>query len=115
MELNETHKKALEVSKTIRKVLPGRVSTTEIYDVVDVPNRHEFKIKFVAYDYFVVIFQYELGIIGCAIECGKNHYLSLVDGQHCFSEVNLDEYFEEVKKNLELRIPDKFLKAKGWL
>ncbi len=115
MDLNDTHKKALYVSKTLKSIFAERVSNTQIYDVVHEKNHYAFKLKFIAYNYFVVVFQYELDIIGCSVLYGDGSYIPLSSERHCLSDENLSEYFNEIKKNLELRIPDKYLLANGWL
>ena len=92
----------------------NRTDKQGIYDVVYESNHYEFKIRFVAYDYFPVVFNYEQGIIGCSIKCGKKRWISLVKGQHWYSDTDFNAYFSEAKKELELRIPDKYLIAKGW-
>ncbi len=115
MQLNETETMAMEISKIIREKLKGKVFSTEIYNVIDDVNHRQFKIRFLAYDYFYVVFQYEKDIIGCAIEQGNNIYIPLLKGQHCYSSENLGNYFNMMADELELRIPDKFLKARGWL
>lgn len=114
MELNDTQKKAVEVIKKISDIMGNRISTTKIYDIVHESNHYEFKIGFISYDYYSVVFQYELDIIGCYIECGKQERISLIKGRYCYSDIDLNAYFSEIKKELELRIPDKYLMAKGW-
>lgn len=114
MELNEIQLMAVNISKKFRDILGNRISNTKIYDVVDVPNHHSFKIKFVAYNYFSIIFQYELDIIGCHIECGNDVCISLTSGQHCLSDTDIERYILNLKDEIELRIPDKYLKSKGW-
>ena len=49
MELNRIQLMAVNISKKFRDILGNRISSTKIYDVVDVPDHHSFKIKFVAY------------------------------------------------------------------
>ena len=48
-----------------------------------------------------------------------NHYklqgIFLKNSQQCFETANFDDFCQELKNDLELRIPDKFLRAKGWL
>lgn len=114
MELNDTQKKAIEISKKIINIMGERISTPKIYDVVHESNHYAFKIGFIAYDYFSVVFQYELDVIGCYIECGKQECISLIKGRNCYSDSDLNAYFSEIKNELELRIPDKYLIAKGW-
>lgn len=115
MELNKTQLQAVGISKKLRSVLGDRVSNTQIYDVVDEPNHHSFKIRFLAYNYFAVVFQYDLDIIGCHIVFGDGINISLIEGKHCLSDTEIDKYLLDVKKEIELRIPDKYLKDKGWI
>ena len=82
---------AIEVSERIQRAFGDRASDMTIYDVVDVPNHQMFSIKFKAYDYYEAHFGYEL------------------------SFTDWDSYLKEIMAEIELRIPDEFLKAKGWL
>ena len=115
MELNDIQMKAIEVSKKLKSTFGNRITSTKIYDLVDEANHYSFKIGFLAYNYFSVVFQYELDIIGCYIEGGNNACISLILEKHCYSDTNLDDYIAQMKNELEIRIPDKYLKAKGWL
>ena len=112
--LNDAQKKALEISRKIREIMGDRTVYHEIYDVVHENNHYEFKIGFVAYDYFSVVFQYEQGIVDCYIECGEQESIFLVKERGCYSDTDINDCFSEVKKEIELRIPDKYLVAKGW-
>ena len=62
MQLNDTVKLAQEISKEMRTIFKDKIDATQIYDVNDDINHRAFKIKFIAYDYFVVIFNYEQDI-----------------------------------------------------
>ena len=114
MQLNSTETMAFEISKKIAQKFGNKISSRQIYDVVDEASHRAFKISFIAYDYFVVLFNYELDIIGFSIEVGAAKYISLSKNHNCYSGVNMDSYLEEIKNELELRIPDKFLEARGW-
>ena len=114
MELNEIQLMAVNISKKFRDILGNRISSTKIYDVVDVPDHHSFKIKFVAYNYFSIVFQYELDIIGCHIEYGNDVCIQLTSDKHCLSDTDIEHYILDLKDEIELRIPDKYLKSKGW-
>lgn len=114
MELNDTQMKSIEASKKIKEIFGDRIGTPKIYDVVHENNHYQFRIGFTAYESFSVVFQYEMDIIGCYFECGRQDCISLVDGRHCYSDTDLEAFFKEVRTQLELRVPDKFLKAKGW-
>lgn len=115
MNLNDMEKKALEICEMIRSMFGERASTTNVYDVVDENGFHKFKIQFMAYNYFSIVFQYENDIIGCSIECGTGQWVPLTLGMHCYSDENMEFYFKEVMRNIELRIPDKYLRANGWI
>lgn len=103
-----------EVGKTIKEEFGDRIKGIEIFDVVNEPSHWAFKIRFVAYDYFVVVFNYELDIIGFSIEVNGGRYISLLSGHNCYSNTDFRKHLQGVQENLELRIPDKFLKANGW-
>lgn len=115
MEFNNMQNKAIEVSGKLKTVFGNRIKDTQIYDIVDETDHHSFKIRFLVYNYFSVVFQYELDIIGCYIESGNNACISLLSEKYCYSDTNIEDYALKLKDELELRIPDKYLKAKGWL
>lgn len=115
MELNEVQLMAVNISKVLKTILNDRISSNKIYDLVDEPNHHSFKIGFTAYNYFYVVFQYNLDIIGCYIEAGNNICIPLITDKNCYSDTVIEDYISKIKDELELRIPDKYLKAKGWL
>lgn len=71
-------------------------------------------IRFKAYDYFIVLFNYDKGVIGCSIQYGENSFISLENSQKWYEKADFDVFCKELKKQLELRIPDKFLEANGW-
>lgn len=103
-----------EVGIAIREKFGDKIGGIEIFDVVNEPSHWAFRIRFIAYDYFVVVFNYELDIIGFSIEINEERYISVLSGHNCYSEIDFEKYLQEVQKSLELRIPDKYLKAKGW-
>ncbi|EOE7227529.1 TPA: hypothetical protein UL418_000605 [Clostridioides difficile] len=65
-------------------------------------------------DYFIVLFNYDKGVIGCSIQYGENSFISLENSQKWYEKADFDVFCKELKKQLELRIPDKFLEANGW-
>ncbi len=115
MELNKMQLMAVNISKVLKNILNDRISSSKIYDLVDEPNHHSFKIGFTAYNCFYVVFQYNLDIIGCYIEVGNNICFPLITDKNCYSDTVIEDYISKIKDELELRIPDKYLKAKGWL
>lgn len=56
MELNEVQLMAVNISKVLKTILNDRISSSKIYDLVDEPNHHSFKIGFTAYNFFMLYF-----------------------------------------------------------
>ena len=107
---------AIEVSERIQRAFGDRASDMTIYDVVDVPNHHMFSIKFKAYDYYEAHFGYELSFTDFYIVISKGIGISLPKEKYDFGSItNWDSYLKEIMAEIELRIPDEYLKAKGWL
>ena len=116
MELNETGKFAVETSRMIRTYFDHKVDSSGIYDVVEEDNHRAFKIDFRAYDYFTIEFDYENDLCEFFIVLSKEVKLSLTKEPAVYSQItDWNSYLKGIKDELELRIPDKFLKAKGWL
>ncbi|HEL9633525.1 TPA: hypothetical protein U0K44_000335 [Streptococcus suis] len=116
MQLNETQTLALQTSKMIRAVFGDKMDSSAIYDVVDNPNHRAFKINFAAYDYFWVQFNYEKDLCGFSIVLNDQFSVSLEDKMRSYMGTHdWEAYLKEIMAKIELRIPDKFLKAKGWL
>ena len=113
MQLNETGKMALEFNKKMREYFGDRVKDFVIYDVDDDPNHRAFSIDFDAYNYFNIITTYEKGRFGCSIQYGK-YCIGLDNSQKWWDTADFNIFFKELKEELELRIPDKYLEAKGW-
>lgn len=70
-------------------------------------------ITFKAYDFFYIYCDFKCDSIICRIGSG-NGYITLLNTK----ELNTTDYYEIIKKlekEIELRIPDKFLTARGWL
>lgn len=109
---SELLKEAVGVSKTIRKVFRDDSLQTSIFDLCEYAPYRGFSIRFVAFQYFVVVFHRELGQMGCAIEQG-NSQIPLSLGNFSYPQ-DLEKYLNLVVKDLKLRIPDKFLKEHGW-
>lgn len=115
MQLNETEKLAVGICDRIKLIFGEKAGSSGIYDVIDDPNHRTFKIRFIAYNYYIVIFSYEKDIIGFSIAVGETMCISLFNSFDTYSDVNLTEYIKKAMTELELRIPDKYLQAYGWL
>ena len=97
------------------RVFAKRIGTCCMYDIVDEPSHQTFKIEFKAYDYFFVEFDYENDMCEFFIVLTKEVKISLTKEPAVYSKItDWDSYLKGIKDELELRIPDKFLKAKGW-
>ena len=119
MELNEINdmlELARETRKKIRKIFGERVDTIAGYDYADEPSHQTFKLDFGVYDYFAIEFDYENDICEFFIVLSKEVKISITKEPAVYSQItDWDSYLKGIKDELELRIPDKFLKAKGWL
>lgn len=95
-------------------VFKEKVKDFVVKNEIDEANHKSFSVEFGAYDYFPVIFNYDMGRMGCSI-CFGNRTMELNNSQQWWDEADFDLFFKELQTELELRIPDKFLKAHGWL
>ena len=114
MYLNDTHKMAVSVKEYLEKNFGDKIESFKIKNVVDDRNYRSFSINFKAYDYFVVLFNYDRGRIGCSIQYGEKTFIGLKNSQKWYEKANFDIFCKELQEQLELRIPDKFLEANGW-
>ena len=113
---NEMDILAYEFCNILDRVFAKRIGTCCMYDIVDEPNHQTFKIDFKAYDYFAIEFDYENDLCEFFIVLTKEAKISLTKEPAVYSQISdWDEYLKGVMEEIELRIPDKFLKAKGWL
>jgi len=105
MEDNKMLRLAEETREKIKSVFGNRITEPKIVDVV------------IAYDYFFMMFNYEADFCGFTISIGDRYGASLNKGNKptFYSEIrDWDKYLKELMIEVESRIPDKFLKAKGW-
>ncbi|WP_239256414.1 hypothetical protein [Listeria ilorinensis] len=83
-----------------------------IFNLTDTPYTM-FSIRFTAYSYFNVLFNYDRGSFGCCIETG-NYGIDLESSQQWFDKADFKKYCRDIQQEIEIRIPDKFLRYKGW-
>ncbi len=114
MQNDELNDVINSVFKAIQNQFGNRIKDIEIVNVVDVPSYWAFNINFIAYNYFFVVFTYDLGSIGFSLILNQKHPVSLLNSSDWYSNIDFDKYFQMVQDNLESRIPDKYLKAYGW-
>ena len=117
MEDNKMLRLAEETREKIKSVFGDRITEHKIVDVVEYPQYRAFRLEFIAYDYFFMLFNYDRGFCGFTISIGDRFGASLNKGNKptFYSEIrDWDKYLKELMIEVESRIPDKFLKAKGW-
>ena len=113
-KLNDTHQMAIRFSTIAREKMGDKVDNFCIFNVNDDVNHRAFSIDFEAYNYFVIRLNYDQGRFGCNIISGER-MIALNNSQGWWDEANFDIFFMELQKELELRIPDEYLRAHGWL
>ena len=113
-KLNDTHQMAIRFSTIAREKMGDKVDKFCIFNVNDDVNHREFSINFEAYNYFAIRLNYDQGRFGCNIISGER-MIALNNSQEWWDEANFDIFFMELQKELELRIPDEYLRAHGWL
>jgi len=91
-----------------------RVKDFVIVDMVNDINYKSFSIEFDAYDYFPMIFNYDMGRISFSI-CFGTKRMGLKNSQKWWDETDINILLNELKEEIEIRIPDKFLVSRGWL
>ena len=113
-KLNDTHQMAIRFSTIAREKMGDKVDNFCIFNVNDDVNHRAFSIDFEAYNYFAIRLNYDQGRFGCNIISGER-MIGLNNSQEWWDEANFDIFFMELQKELELRIPDEYLRAHGWL
>ena len=112
-ESNETNRMAGKLCNMLKERFGDKVSRIGTLKVIDDPNWREFSIEFEAYNYFPIRLNYDRGSFGCCIDMGEIG-IRLESSQKWWDTADFDVFFDDLERELELRIPDKFLKAKGW-
>ena len=113
-KLNDTHQMAIRFNTIAREKMGDKVDKFCIFNVYDDVNHRAFSIDFEAYNYFVIRLNYDQGRFGCNIISGER-MIALNNSQGWWDEADFDVFFKELQKELELRIPDEYLRAHGWL
>lgn len=73
-----------------------------------------FYISFKAYDYFIIVLNYDRGSFGCSIEAGSTSGIGLTNSQNWYHKADMNIFLKELQQQIELRIPDNFLEFNGW-
>ena len=100
----------------VKRVFKDKIDVIVFDNIVDEPNHQTFKLDFKAYDYFTIEFDYENDLCEFFIVLTKEAKISLTKEPAIYSQISdWDSYLRGVMDEIKIRIPDKFLKAKGWL
>lgn len=110
--INKSERKAQKMCEMLNNYFQDRVEKVELFGKV-MTNPESFEIRFIAYNYFSVCFTSEINF-GCSILYGDKR-MWLPNSQCNWETADFDVFFRELQQELEMRIPDKFLKARGWL
>ena len=106
----------LEVIGRIERYFGDRASEVTICELVDVPNHYILRLVFRAYDYYWVQFNYDNDLCGFSIVLNDEFGVSLENEMRSYMGTkDWDSYLKEIMAEIELRIPDEFLKTKGWM
>ncbi len=104
-----------EICDVVERVFKDRIDGIVIYDIVDEPNHHTFKLKFLVYDFAGVRFIYENDLFEIHLLLNLNKEKVISKPNSHYSEISdWDSYLKEIILEIESYIPEKFLKAKGW-
>lgn len=101
-----------ELKVSLKEYFKNRIGTFSIYNQTDTPYTM-FNMEFEMYNYFNVILNYDRGSFGCVIVNG-NAGFEIENSQKWYDTADMDIFLKELKEQLELRIPDKFLEYNGW-
>ena len=112
-ERNKTTQMASDFCDMIMERFGNRVDDFVILDVIDDQNWRAFSVNFKIYNYFPIRLNYDRGKFGCCISSGE-YGIGLDNSQEWWDTADFDIFFDDLERELELRIPDKFLEAKGW-
>ena len=116
LELNNMDILSDEFFDIVKRVFKDKINGIVFDDIVDEPNHQTFKLDFKAYDYFTIEIDYENDLCEFFIVLTKEAKISLTKEPAVYSQItDWDSYLKGIMDEIELRIPDKFLKAKGWL
>lgn len=84
----------------------------QIKDINEDVNNKTFVVEFVAYEYYWIGIYYEKGRITPYIIEG-NHIIKMKNLSNWWEEMDLSDWVKEMICEIKLRIPDKYLEAKG--
>ncbi len=109
-----TAQRAVWFANKLKDFFGNRVEDVLVEHVEHSSILREFVVTFFAYNYYPICCNYDGGRFGCVIT-NSEYGVEIKNSQEWWETTDFNIFFEELKKEIELRIPDEFLKAKGWL
>lgn len=76
-------------------------------------NNLTYNVSFLVYDYFWICISYEKGRVIPYIDFGGK-IVKLKNLSAWWEKLVLEEWIDDLKDEVRLRIPDKYLQRKGW-
>lgn len=111
-----------QICKELQEVFGDKISDIKVDDMEDDdPDGNypqffpRFVIKFLAYDYFTVFLAVEGSQFNCGVVYMDVRYVPLIQGRHYYTDEDFRECLAQISEEIALRIPDKFLRSRGWL
>ena len=103
-----------KVIDTVSEIMHKGATDFYIKDLCENANHRSFTVEFKAYDYFWVGIGYDKGLLTPYVIEGQRIivFQTLVGW---WEKLDINSWIEELDHEIKLRIPDKYLKAKGWL
>jgi len=107
-------------SEEIKKILLNSLKSAfqgKIDDICVCENRDEphvtVSIEFEVYRYFILRLTYDRGSLVCAIVNGK-YGIVLNSTEKWFDNADMSKFFNDIRDEVEMRIPDKYLVKNNW-
>ena len=113
MQTEKAKAMANTVVDSLIELMENAVSDFLIQGVDEDKNHLCFVIEFKAYEYFLCGISYEKGRVLPYI-CFGESIIVIQNLAGWWEELKLQEWINELAIELKLRIPDKYLEAKGW-
>ena len=110
MNENRAEIKAKIVETEMKKYFGSLVSNFILIDAFYGNGHEEFSLGFKYCDYFDMRFNYGQGACGCCICYDSILIKKSIDGLCEKISIKWKKYFHELKKEVDLRIPDDYLK-----
>ncbi len=109
---------ALELAKGVQSALRGyfadRATGFGVTNLVDNPSHLRFSVLFEVYDYLPLIFTYDRGSFAVAVDYGRRSVAIQPDDGVWAPFDQFDLVLTQIDREARLRIPEKYLEAKGW-